>query len=233
MKILQPLRLFICLSGLFLLASCGGPQNPSPQVSSPAVSPTPSATDTPAADSPDSETPESETLESNVDAPPATAPSPEPSLVADSPEAGGVAADPDSFSDYRFNPSQVTVGDRILGMEITSLEATTISDGVYYGHAQFSGETTVTGKYDPQTYLPGSIEGIPCFYVSPESNDQLPRFINDERDPWFCFTNPSDVITAFGDIEEPVDNVTMVINQFQTEYVPTDVVNQAEFVRLK
>jgi hypothetical protein len=132
---------------------------------------------------------------------------------------------------YRFDPSRLQVGDRLLGLDVISTDVSAFGSDAYVGTVSFSGDITVQGTYSPQTELVGSDRPIPCFFVNDASNSQLPRFENDERRPWFCFTNPEDVKAAFGHSTAEQD-ATIVINAYTTVYIPSDVYNEAQFVRL-
>lgn len=132
---------------------------------------------------------------------------------------------------YRFDPSQVEPGDRLLGLEVVDVEVSSFGSDAYVGTVEFRGEVTLSGTYSPQTALVGSERAVPCFFVSEVSNTQLPRFSNDERNPWFCFTNPDAVQAAFGNTstEQPA---TIVVDAYKTVYIPSDVYNEARFVRM-
>ncbi|GEM_PF-6072639 len=133
---------------------------------------------------------------------------------------------------YRFDPAQVEPGDRLLGLEIADVEVFSFGPDAYVGTVEFQGEVIVSGTYSPQTALPGSEVGIPCFFVSGDSDSQLPRFGHDERDPWFCFTNPEIVQAAFEN-SSAEQLATIVVDSYKTVYVPSDVYNEARFVRIE
>lgn len=153
-----------------------------------------------------------------------TAPAPEvpASPVETAPESGANV----------FDPSQVEAGDEVAGLEIQSVDVNWFEAyNGYVGTVQFQGETTVTGTYE-QLYTPEeNLESFPCFRVNAEAASQLPRFEGDQRNPWFCFSNAEAAQQALGDVEE-LPNQTIVIDNFQYVYMPSDVFNSATFVEI-
>lgn len=132
-----------------------------------------------------------------------------------------------------FDPAQVQPGDRVLDLEVTRVDVSQLEPGNrYVGTVTFEGEVTVSGTY--VGYTPPGMEetgeSLPCFKVDESSADQLPRFPEDERNAWFCFDNPEVVQQTLG---EPADQpVTIVIDNFEYAYIPSDVTNQAIFIRV-
>lgn len=146
---------------------------------------------------------------------------------------GGCVASSDSVTPqtHIFNPSQVQPGDRILGLEVVSVNVSPYQEG-YTGTTQFQGEVTVSGKFVAKdSHFEGSV-GVPCFYADETSAKQLPRFVGDERISWFCFENAEAVKQAFGGTDVTQENAKVVIDNYQIVYAPSDVVNQATFKRI-
>jgi hypothetical protein len=125
--------------------------------------------------------------------------------------------------------AEVQVGDSVLGLEVARVDASTMEAGETVGTVAFKGEITVTGTYANQP-LAEATAPTPCFYVIEESAAQLPQVEGDTRIPWFCFTNGEVAQSALGDrIDDPV---TIVIDQYTVNYIPSDVTNGAEFIRV-
>lgn len=134
------------------------------------------------------------------------------------------------FDSAVFDPAQVQPGDRVLGLEVTRMDISRLEpQNQSVGTVNFQGETTVSGVYF--AYTPADLnESFPCFNVDESAADQLPRFPQDERRPWFCFDNPEAVQQALG---EPANQpATIVIDHFEYAYIPADVTNRARFVRV-
>lgn len=147
--------------------------------------------------------------------------------------AGSPPASVPSPDSHMFNPSEVEPGDTVAGLRVVSVDITPFQDSrEFIGTVQFDGEITVRGTYSPNTAFSDGAEGIPCFYVDETSETQLPRFQWDERNSWFCFSNPDAVKQAFPDVTTEQENTTLVIDDYVTIYAPTDVVNEATFVRI-
>lgn len=155
----------------------------------------------------------------------------EPTEQVSTPTAPSEQASTPEADSYRFNPSQLTLGDRVLGLDVVGIDVSAFGHDGYVGTVEFRGNVTVQGTYSPQTELVGSDRGVPCFFVSDRSNIELPRFENDERLPWFCFTNPDAVEAAF-DYTTAEQDATIVIDSYTTVFIPSDVYNEARFVRL-
>lgn len=125
--------------------------------------------------------------------------------------------------------AQVQVGDSVLGLDVTHVDTSSLGSSGTVGTVGFDGEITLTGTYTNEP-LAEAAPPVPCFYVAEESVNQLPQVEGDSRISWFCFTNGEAAQTALGDrTDEPV---TIVIDQYTINYIPSDVTNEAEFVRL-
>ncbi len=140
------------------------------------------------------------------------------------------SAPPPSTSDNVFDPAQVQPGDRVLNLEVVSVDVAQLeSQERYVGTVVFEGETTLSGTYSAFTPADTN-ESFPCFNVDEDSAAQLPRFPEDERNSWFCFDNAEAVQQALG---EPANQqVTIVIDSFEYAYIPSDVTNMATFIRV-
>jgi hypothetical protein len=110
---------------------------------------------------------------------------------------------------------------RIEGIDV--LPESADSTG-WMGSVDFSGTVTLTGRYRPHPEAP-AVPAL-CFYPDSVSAAQLPRFPNDERTSWFCFTNTADAEAAFGG-PGGEGEATIVINEFYYLYQPTDSYNTA------
>ncbi len=137
---------------------------------------------------------------------------------------------PQTNARNRFDPRKVKRGDRILGLEVVSVEVNPMPNNHFYGKTRFRGEVTLSGTYNPGQ--PGDEIGIPCFYVDEASSRKLPRFVGDERTVWFCFNNPDKAKQVLGGIGTKPKKATIVIKDYETVYYPSDVFDTATLVRL-
>lgn len=136
---------------------------------------------------------------------------------------GGEAARPG----IRFDPATARAGDRIGELILDSIQAQpTIVDSTHVGVARFRGSIELTGRrmQHPDADLR---DAVVCFEANAASASQLPRWLHDERRPWFCFTNGADAEGALAGQGE----VSIVIDQFTINRSLTDAVNSARFVR--
>ena len=127
----------------------------------------------------------------------------------------------------RFDPATAIPGDRIGELVLDTIQAQpTIVDSTYVGVARFRGSMELTGRRmeHPDADLR---EVEVCFEANPATARHLPRWLHDERRPWFCFTNGADAEAALTGQGE----VTIVIDQFTIHRGLTDAVNSARFVR--
>jgi hypothetical protein len=128
-----------------------------------------------------------------------------------------------------FDPAKIRVGDRVSGLEVVATNIQAALSGGFTGSVRFRGEFKLSGRYVPNLDQEGH-ESVPCFFVDAASSPKLPRFPDDERISWFCFNNPARAKQVLGNRER--SNVTIVINNYETVFVPSDGVNQATFVRV-
>ena len=127
----------------------------------------------------------------------------------------------------RFDPATARAGDRIGELVLDSIDAQpTIVDSTHVGVARFRGSIELTGwrMEHPDADL-RDVEV--CFEANAASAAKLPRWLHDERRPWFCFTNGADAEEALAGEGE----VTVVIDRFTINRGLTDAVNSARFVR--
>lgn len=130
----------------------------------------------------------------------------------------------------RFDPSKIKPGDRILGLEVVSVEVNSMPNNRFYGKTRFRGEVTLSGTYDAGE--PGDEIGVPCFYVDKDSELKLPRFVEDERTVWFCFNNHQKAKKVLGGVGTKPKKATIVIKNYETAYYPSDVFDTATLVRV-
>lgn len=165
-------------------------------------------------------------------APAANTPTPTVPISAETPLPAGTPPvnQPPVTSNNVFDPSQVKPGDRVAGLEVVSVDVQPFQNRGYVGTVQFRGELTLSGTYkiDPSADATSS---KPCFFVNPASASQLPRFTNDERIAWFCFTNPDEAQKLLGQPTAADQPAVVVVDNYTLIYQPTDAVNTARLVR--
>ena len=89
--------------------------------------------------------------------------------------------------------------------------------------ATFNGTTTVTGAYGT-VEIPGAF----CFTPTSDSAYKIPRFREDERYAWFCFSNEKIAEDALG----ASGSATIEISDYKEVYAATEATDQATFVRV-
>jgi hypothetical protein len=129
----------------------------------------------------------------------------------------------------RFDPAALQPGERVGELVADSISARrTIVDSTHVGVAWFTGQIELTGwtMLHPDADLR---DVAVCFEADEASAARMPRWENDERRPWFCFTNRDDAQRMLG---PPSDRVpaTIVIEQFTIHRGLTDEVNSARLV---
>lgn len=130
----------------------------------------------------------------------------------------------------RFDPAALRPGTRVGELVADSVAARpTPIDSTYVGVARFRGQIEVSGwtiRHDD----PDARDVASCFEADSASATRLPRWLGDERRPWFCFVNPDDATRSLG---PPSDGVlaTIVMERFTIRRGHSEEVNTARFVR--
>ena len=96
----------------------------------------------------------------------------------------------------------------------------------WIGEVDFEGQVTVNGTLQPH---PDTDFGALCFFVDESDRALLPRFPNDVRRPWFCFTNEDEVRR----VAKAGQRARIRVSKFRYMYSHTDVYNTVEFVALE
>jgi hypothetical protein len=136
-------------------------------------------------------------------------------------------------ADNRFDAGRLRAGDPVLDLTVANIEvepAPAPHTG-YVGSVEFRGRVTVSGRYRGHPDYPEPGADLVCFFVNGETAARLPRFREDERYPWFCFTNRAQAAERLG----PPDTegvATVVIDGYRTERRFTDVFDTATLVEV-
>ncbi|HJQ35933.1 MAG TPA: hypothetical protein VKB93_02230 [Thermoanaerobaculia bacterium] len=93
----------------------------------------------------------------------------------------------------------------------------------WIGEVDFAGQATLPGTFQKHF----DTDAL-CFFVDESDRGALPRFSNDVRKPWFCFTNDADV----RNVAKEGMHAHIRIDSFLYRYSHTDVVNGTKFVSL-
>ena len=131
----------------------------------------------------------------------------------------------------RFDPVALRPGTPVGELVVESVDARrTPIDSSYVGVARFRGRVRLSGRTlrnpDPELH-----DVAICFEADSASASRLPRWLGDERRPWFCFGNRQDAARALGPASEGVP-ATIVIERFTINRGLSDQVNSAWFVQL-
>jgi len=118
------------------------------------------------------------------------------------------------------------VGDTVDGWRVVRADVRPdpVENG-WIGEADFEGEAVISGTFQPH---PDAEFGALCFFADESERTKLPRFPNDVRRPWFCFTNEDEVRRA----ASAGDRVRIRVAKFLYMYSHTDVYNRVELVEV-
>jgi len=131
----------------------------------------------------------------------------------------------------RFDPSTLRRGARIGTLIVESIDTRHVmADTTWVGTVRFRGEIELSG-WTLRHPEPDLYRVLTCFEADSMSAAQLPRWSDDERRAWFCFSNRAEATRALGPPSEGV-RATIVIDEFTIHRSPPDVVNTGRFVRL-
>jgi hypothetical protein len=133
---------------------------------------------------------------------------------------------------HLLDPAQVAAGDRLGGFMVRQLEArpSTLEPGGWVGSAELAGEVAIAGTYGEHPAYPEP-EAL-CFFPDEVSAQRLPRFPNDQRHAWFCFSNDQE---AFAALQPPPGRgtATVVIDELHYRYDHGEEHNTARLVRVE
>ena len=132
-----------------------------------------------------------------------------------------------------FDPSQVKPGDRVAGLDVVTVNVQPFENRGYVGTVKFRGELTLSGTYKTDPSADETSTRTPCFFVNSTSAQKLPRFTNDGRIPWFCFSNPDEAQNLLGPPTTEGQEAIIVVDDYTLTYQPTDAVNTARLVQVE
>ena len=130
----------------------------------------------------------------------------------------------------RFDPAAMRPGTAVGDLVADSIDAQPSSlDSTYVGVARFRGQVELSGwtMRHPDTDLS---DVASCFEADSASATRLPRWLGDERRPWFCFENRADAMRSLGPPSAGLP-ATIIIERFTIHRGHSDEVNTARFVR--
>jgi hypothetical protein len=143
-------------------------------------------------------------------------------------------SDPDGAARARtgivFDPSRVRPGDSIAGLVVERVSVSrAMADSTLVGDIAFRGEIELTGR----TFIHPDADAADaaCFEADSVGAAMLPRWAEDRRRAWFCFSNGVEAIRALGPSREQ-RRARVVIAEFVIHRGLSDQVNSARFVRL-
>jgi hypothetical protein len=131
----------------------------------------------------------------------------------------------------RFHPAKLRPGSEVGELVVDSVVVDgPLIDSSYFGVAWFRGQIELSGWTHRHPDADLSDVAL-CFEVDSASAARLPRWLGDERRPWFCFGNRAAAARALGPPSEGV-GATIVIERLTIRVSGSDDVNTAHFVRL-
>lgn len=131
----------------------------------------------------------------------------------------------------RFHPATLRSGAQVGELVVDSAVVDgPLIDSTYFGVAWFRGHIQLSGW--THRHPDADVSDIAlCFEVDSASAVRLPRWLGDERRPWFCFGNRVVAARALGPPSEGV-RATIVIDRLTIRVSGSDDFNTANFVRL-
>jgi hypothetical protein len=141
--------------------------------------------------------------------------------------AAAAAADAPGIT---FDPAAFRPGDVIGVLVLDSIDARpNIVDSTHVGTAWFGGEIELQGRTMPHFDADLRASAV-CFEADAASAARLPRWLHDERRPWFCFANAAAAAAALGPPGVEVE-AAVVVDRFTIHRGLSDQVNSARLVR--
>lgn len=117
------------------------------------------------------------------------------------------------------------VGGQVGDFKALSIEKNKYGDNNVTYNIQYVGTTTISGYFYSDEVLGGAI----CFNVSAKSEGKIPRVTGDQRDPWFCFSNPTQLPASAASID---NEVTIEVSNYYENGRATETADSAVFDRL-
>lgn len=129
----------------------------------------------------------------------------------------------------RLDPSRLAPGDSIGGLRVVSVDVRpeVVDSFGWSGRLRFTGEVALRGTHRPHPEFP-DVRAV-CFYPDSASAARLPRFPNDQRISWLCFTNHDEAERLLG---MAAGEMSIVVDDFDYVYEHTDSYNTARLVRV-
>ena len=139
-----------------------------------------------------------------------------------------IAACATSAPPREFDPSKFETGAALGPWRVVEKDVLRdpLEETGWIGRVLFEGQADVRGTF--QMHFDPEYPKL-CFFADDIDRPKLPRFANDVRKAWFCFTNEEDVTR----VAKAGDRATIAIADFHYRYSHTDVVNSARFVALR
>jgi hypothetical protein len=157
-----------------------------------------------------------------------------PAGTAGSTDAGSPDPDPAGAARARigivFDPGSARVGDSVGVLELASISASRPpATNVMVGTAVFEGELRLTGRTLRHHDHP-EVRTV-CFEADSASAMTMPRWADDRRRAWFCFSNMERAAAqlAAPGVERAAE---IVIDHFSIHRGMSDEVNSARLVRV-
>jgi hypothetical protein len=129
-----------------------------------------------------------------------------------------------------FHPDTVKPGSHIGPLRVDSIRLRDVAGGRDADIAYFTGELTLTGQ---TLRHPDADLGLTtvCFEADSASAAQMPRWTEDLRRSWFCFSNRAEAARTLAAPGESV-SASIVIDRFINIRGSSDEVNSARLVRV-
>jgi hypothetical protein len=131
-------------------------------------------------------------------------------------------------SPAEFESTNISKGDSVGQFVVQEVQVNPAGSDNWSGYLIFGGTVEISGKYGKHPAYPDS--GTVSFFPDEKSRSQLPRYVKDERNGWFTFSNEADdpLLTA---LRNPnTGYAKIVISEFFYTYGQSDVENSARLL---
>lgn len=137
--------------------------------------------------------------------------------------ACATATPPREFDPSQFEPGEMVGTWRVVEKDVLR---DPLEETGWTGRVLFAGEAEARGTF--QMHPDPDVPEL-CFFVDDIDRGRFPRFTNDVRKPWFCFTNEQDVRR----VAKAGEHAKIAVAEYHYRYSHTDAYNEVRFLGLR
>lgn len=129
-----------------------------------------------------------------------------------------------------FHSIEIHKGDSVGQFLINEINIDRKFDDDWSGYIIFTGAVEISGRYGEHPAFP-DLEVV-CFFPDENSVTILPKFVKDERNGWFSFSNAEDDTLLSEMKKSKTGRARIIISDFFYAYAPSDVENSAQLKKI-